>query len=185
MTVQAIRGVGFCALPTELGDWAFTFALGLARLHDVTLDVFFFPSSPYEPHAARGLHGDKAAVDPRTETELERELRLYYDERLGDWIKAGFRLCYGDEDPELRRCLLFRKEYDVLVVPYPAYGCPFGRRSLLEFAESMPCPVVLVGPERPGQLHLNSPARHLADSILPAGCAWEAITPAAEHASPR
>jgi hypothetical protein len=102
-------------------------------------------------------------------------VRLYYDQRLGDYVEVGFRLCLGDEDPELRRCLLVRKEYDVLMVPYPRYGCAFGQRPLLEFADSMPCPVVLVGPERPDQLFLNSAAHLLADTILPSGVAWEPL----------
>jgi len=85
-------------------------------------------------------------------------VRLYYDEILGDVVNVGFRLCEGDEDPELRRCLLIRKEYDVLVLAYEGHHCHFGTRSIEKFAESMPCPTVLVGPERPGQFFVNTVA---------------------------
>ena len=69
---------------------------------------------------------------------MEKEVRFYYDEMLGDFVNVGFRLCEGDEDPELRRCLLIRREYDVLVLAYEGHHCHFGVRSIEEFAESMP-----------------------------------------------
>ena len=46
MTVQAIRGVGYCARMTRSGDWAFDYSLDLAARHDVRLDIFFFPTPP-------------------------------------------------------------------------------------------------------------------------------------------
>jgi hypothetical protein len=95
--------------------------------------------------------------------------------RLGDYLAVGFRLCAGDEAPELRRCLLFRKEYDVLVLPYPERGCIFGRLPLVDFAESMPCPVILVGPTHPAELWLNSPARLLVAAILPEDASWTSL----------
>jgi len=44
-------------------------------------------------------------------------------------------------------------------------GCSFGATLLIDLAHGMPCLVVLV---RPGQLWLNSPARTLGSTILPA-----------------
>jgi len=175
MTVQRIRGVGFCADCTDVGDWALAVALECARQHQVRLDIFFFPTSPFEPHLPRGRRGEAARLGHTESIELERRVRLYYDERLGDYLEVGFRLCEGDEDPELRRCLLVRKEYDVLVLPYPSYGCDFGATPLVDFAHSMPCPVILVGPDRPDQLWLNSPARPLATTILATGITWREI----------
>jgi len=78
MTVQAIRGIGYCARMTRCGDWAFDYSLDLAARFDVRLDIFFFPTPP--------------------------------------------------------------------------------SRSIEEFAESLPCPTVLVGPERPTQFFVNTPA---------------------------
>lgn len=178
MTVQEIKGVGYCALPTEVGDWALAEALACANRHNVQLDIFFFPSSPFEPHPSRGRHGESVDMSHHEIIELERQMRLYYDSRLGNYLKVGFRLCEGDEDPELRRCLLFRKEYDVLVLPYPEHNCAFGAVPLVEFAESLPCPVILVGPGSRNELTLNSAARPHASWLLGEGVLWsELVTP--------
>jgi hypothetical protein len=90
--------------------------------------------------------------------DLERQVRLYYEDRLDEYENVGFRLCEGDEDPELRRCLLFRQDYDILVLAYEERGCTFGGEPIESFAESMPCPTVLVGPEREDQIYYNSMA---------------------------
>ena len=158
MTVQAIRGVGYCARMNAAGDWAFNFALDLAVRHNVRLDVFFFPVPPSEPHAPRGRKGETAGLSDSQRIALERDVRLYYDQLLGDFVNVGFRLCEGDEEPELQRCLLLRREYDVLVLGYEGVRSPFGSRTIEEFAARMPCPAVLVGPDRPDQLFLNTPA---------------------------
>jgi hypothetical protein len=140
---------------TRSGDWAFDYALALAVQHDVRLDIFFFPTPPGRPHAPRGRRGELAELSEEEKTQIEKDVRLYYDELLGDVVNVGFRLCEGDEDPELRRCFLIRREYDILVLPYEGHHCPFGSKTIEEFAESMPCPTVLVGPERPDQLYVN------------------------------
>lgn len=156
MTTQSIRGVGYCARMSAAGDWAFDLALDLSERNDVQLDIFFFPTPPNRPHASRGRRGELAEISDDQRVAMERDMRLYYDEMLGEKINVGFRLCEGDEEPELRRCLLMRKEYDVLVLPYDGYRCHFGSKAIEDFAESMPCPVLLVGPERPEQLYYNS-----------------------------
>jgi hypothetical protein len=178
MTVQDIKGVGMCALTSPVGDQALEVALECARRHAVQLDIFFFPSSPFEPHPSRGRHGEGATLTRQQVVELERQIRLYYDSRLGDYLEVGFRLCAGDEDPELRRCLRVRREFDVLVLPYPEAGCTFGGEPIGDFADSLPCPVILVGSGGLHDLWLNSAARPLADSILPAGSRWSQLTSA-------
>jgi len=165
MTMQSIRGVGYCARMSEVGDWAFNVSLDLAVRHDVRLDVFFFPVAPSQPHAPRGRRGELAAPSPDRQVALERDVRFYYDQLLGEFVNVGFRLCEGDEEPELRRCLLVRKEYDVLVLAYEGYRCRFGQKTIEEFAESMPCPTMLVGPERPEQVFLNSAAELYAETL--------------------
>ena len=182
MAVQEIAGVGYCALLDEVGDWALEVALECARRHQVQLDIFFFPSSPFTPRPGRELRGASASISSREAIELQRQMRLYYDARLGDYLDAGFRLCLVDEDPELRRCLLYREEYEVLVLPFPDYECTFGTDRLVDFAESLQSPVILVGPGSREELWLNSAARLLADRLLGAGERWaelkhiEAIT---------
>jgi hypothetical protein len=143
---------------TRAGDWAFELALDIAVRHEVRLDIFLFPAPPTQPHTSRGRRGERADIPASTKIELERDARLYYDRLLGDFVNVGFRLCEGDEDPELRRCLLVRKEYDVLVLGYEGYGTMFGSKTIEQFAESMPCPTLLVGPEHAGQLFVNTAA---------------------------
>lgn len=175
MTVQSIKGVGYCALMTEVGDRALAVALECAQRHEVRLDIFFFPTSSFDAHDSRGRHGETAHLSSHDVIELERQTRLYYDERLGDYLNVGFRFCLGDEDPELRRCLLYRKDYDVLVLPCPTLDCSFGGRPVLAFAQHMPCPVILVGPEDQGQLLVNSAAQPLLSVIMPPGTRWAEI----------
>jgi hypothetical protein len=158
MTLESVSGIGYCARMTAAGDWAFDFALDLALRHQVRLNVFFFPSPPTQPHLPRGRRGELLELAPDRKVALEREVREYYDKLLGDFVEVGFRLCEGDEEPELRRCLLMRRDYNVLVLSYEGYRCHFGSKTIEEFAESMICSVALVGPEGPNQIYLNSRA---------------------------
>ena len=159
VTVQDLNGVGYCARLDKVGDWAFYVALSLGRRHDVVLDVFFFPEPCGEAHPPHGRRGELLDLSDEAKVELEKRVRLYYEDRLGDFVEVGFRLCEGDEEPELRRCLIIRRDYDVLVLPYPSHAYRFGGRPIEDFAQAMPCPTILVGPDRENRLFVNSPAR--------------------------
>jgi hypothetical protein len=174
MTRPRLTAVGCCARITEAGDWAFRFAFELARANDAQLSIFFFPTSPCESHPKRGRRGEHSTVTYEESVEVEKRVRLYYDDFLEDYVKVGFRLCMGDEAPELRRCLLDR-EYDVLVLPYERRGCPFGERTIEDFSQRMQCPVVLVGPEGEDEFHLNSPARLWAADLGLASKRWRPV----------
>jgi hypothetical protein len=175
MTRQAIRGVGYCARKTRAGDWAFRYALDLAVKQGVALNIFFFPTPPCLHHMSRGRRGELGRLPPQRAVELEREIRLYYDPLLGEYENVGFRLCEGDEDPELRHCLLIKKDYDVLVLAYEGYRCKFGNRSIEEFAQSMACPAILVGPEHRDQFFVNSSAELWLDSLSLVGRDWARV----------
>jgi hypothetical protein len=163
MTQTTINAVGFCAHYSTQGDWAFEFALDLARRGEHRLNVFHFLADPYDPSDHTG-----ELLSPSAKATLavaqERELRLYYDERGGDYLDIGFRLCEDPEWTELHRCLT-RREFQVLVLAYPEPGATFAGKPLEEFAHSFVCPVVLVGPGSPGEIRLNRPARLLGDSL--------------------
>jgi hypothetical protein len=60
---------------------------------------------------------------------------------------------------------LIRKDYDVLVLAYEHRGCLFGERPIEEFVDRMPCPIVLVGPDRKDEVYLNTPARLWAETL--------------------
>ena len=116
MTLPRLNAVGFCAHYSLEGDWAFDYALSLSRLHAIRLNVFHFLTDPYDPEDQPPSFLSKA---DRTQliVERERELRMYYDSRAGDYLEVGFRLCEDNEWTELHRCLLLR-EFQVLVLGY-------------------------------------------------------------------
>ncbi len=173
MTIPTLNAVGFCAHYSTQGDWAFDYALELSRKHGIQLNVFHFLADPYDPEARPPTGLSKSALTQMV-VEKERELRLYYDERAGDYLDVGFRLCDDNSWRELHRCLV-KREFQVLVLGYPAPDAHFGWRPLEEFADGFACPVVLVGPRDPRQFHVNATAELISGKLgLPDG-AWERI----------
>jgi hypothetical protein len=106
--------------------------------------------------------------------ERERELRMYYDERAGDYLDVGFRLCEDNEWTELHRCLLIR-EFQVLVLGYPDAAATFAGRPIEEFADAFVSPVVLVGPDSPSQIRVNSRAVIIRDRLAIPAEQWQLI----------
>lgn len=157
MTTPGIDSIGYCVNYTEQGDWAFELALGISRRYRLQLNIFHFLSDPYDRYATTSPnlskeHRTKLSID------LERQMRLYYEDRLGDYLDVGFRLCEDNEWTELHRCLS-KREFQLLVLAMPDMGATFGRRDLVEFAQGFVCPVALVGPSKPTEISLNDPAR--------------------------
>jgi hypothetical protein len=173
MTTLRLNAVGFCAHYSKQGDWAFDYALRLSRLHGIQLNVFHFLSDPYDPEdlSPTGLsHGELT----RLVIDRERELRMYYDDRAGDYLKVGFRLCEDHEWKELHRCLA-DQEFQILILGYSGSDAHFAGKPMEEFADSVVCPVVLVGPDHAEQFHLNAGATLIRDRLsLPEG-SWEKI----------
>jgi hypothetical protein len=163
MAIPTLNAVGFCAHYSDQGDWAFDYALRLSRAHQIKLNVFHFLGDPYDPDdSLTKLLSDTERA--KLAIEREKELRLYYDQRAGDYLEVGFRLCEDAEWVELHRCLLVR-EFQLLVLGYTYAGVSFGRRPIEEFAEKFVSPVVLVGPDRANQFHLNSQAQMIVDKL--------------------
>ena len=171
MAIPTLNAVGFCAHYSQQGDWAFDFALDLSRKHHMRLNVFHFLADPYDPDSVPPTHLPKEILDA-LEVEKERELRMYYDERAGDFLEVGFRLCEDNEWLELHRCLVDR-EFQILVLGYPSHDATFAWKPLEEFAESFICPVILVGPDHPRQFHLNSAAALLSERLEMEAGSWD------------
>lgn len=173
MTRQGLYAVGFCAHYSEQGDWAFKHALKLSESHGLQLNVFHFLENPYDPS---DMSGSNLAPDERARIaiERERELRLYYDRRAGDYLDVGFRFCEDNEWTELHRCLLVR-EFQVLVLANITPNCVFAGKPIEEFAHAFVSPVVLVGPEGPDQIRLNSRAALITHELGLAGQPWKEI----------
>ena len=174
MTVPAINAVGFCANYSRPGDWAFEFAVKLARRHDKRLNIFHFLTDPYDPQdeGPAGLTGEQYR---QFLIEREKELRLYYDARLGDYLEAGFRLCEDNEWTELHRCL-YGREFQVLILGVPEPAAVFAGRPIHEFAAGFACPLILVGPGSPDEIYVNCPAALLAEQLGLPERQWQHIS---------
>jgi hypothetical protein len=175
MATPTLNAVGFCAHYSDPGDWAFDCALKLARKHSLQLNVFHFLSDPYSTEEDVT---DKMSPEERARLAIkkEKELRLYYDDRAGDYLDVGFRLCENAEWTELHRCLIIH-EFQVLVLGYVERGIRFGRYPIEEFAEKFISPVLLVGPEKPDEIYLNSRAVLMASKLGLDDIPWQELTP--------
>lgn len=173
MTTTAIHTVGFCASYSQQGDWAFDFALDLARRERRQLNIFHFLVDPYTVGSAPPARLT-AAEQARLCIDREKELRFYYEERLGDYLEAGFRLCEDDEWTELHRCLC-KRDFQVLVLGLPRYDATFGGKPLADFVNAFVCPAVVVGPTRKDEIYLNGPATMLADPLGLGAGRWKRI----------
>jgi hypothetical protein len=134
-TGGVMKGIGLCAVFSRQGDWAFDYALTLARHHKTKLNVFHFLESPYTLRRDVVFVDEEkketARVTPELISKKDKEFREKYDERLGDFVEVGFRLCEGNDEFELRRC--FRKgDYEVLVIGYNGRGAHFGGTTTIE-----------------------------------------------------
>jgi len=177
MAALTFNAVGFAAHYSKQGDWAFDYALKLSESAKMQLNVFHFLSDPYDPS---DNDYEKLAYKELEQIAIqkEKELRFYYDQRAGEYLKVGFRVCYDKSWTELHRCLLIR-EFQVLVLGYPQFGSHFAKYAIEEFAEKFISPVVLVGPDSPDQFFLNHQAVQLVDKLGLVNKNWielEAVT---------
>jgi len=174
-----MKGIGLCAIFSRQGDWAFDYALSLARKHKAKLNVFHFLESPYAVRRDVVFVDAKkektAVVTPEIIAEKDKELRLKYDDRIGDYVDVGFRLCEGSDEWELKKCFK-RGEYEVLVIGYQAKGADFGGTSTIEeFASRFHGPLVLVGPDAPDVFYINEKAKELLGQLdIPEG-KWQLL----------
>ncbi len=173
MAIPTLKAIGFCAHYSQQGDWAFDFALKLAQDHSVTLDVFHFLADPYDPTCKSNVALSKEERE-KLIIQQERELRMYYDERAGDYMEVGFRLCEDSEWIELHRCLA-KREFQVLVIGYPNLSATFGGKPIVEFATAFISPCILVGPDSPQEYQLNKPAAMLAEKLGFESGTWKDI----------
>src|SRR5271157_4724646 len=176
---RSMKGIGLCALFSCQGDWAFDYALALARHHNTRLNIFHFLESPYTFSRDVVFVDEKkeetTKVTPEFISKKDKELRETYDERLGDYVDVGFRLCEGADEWELKKC--FRKgEYDILVIGYEKHGAKFGGTTTIEdFALDFKAPVVLVGPDFPDTLFLNQGSAERVNDLIISGKQWKVL----------
>ena len=174
-----MKGIGLCAIFSRQGDWAFDYALSLARHHKTKLNIFHFLESPYilrrDVVFVDAEKTKTAPVTPDFIAKKDREMREMFDERLGDYVDVGFRLCEGNDEWELRKC--FKKgDYEVLVIGYKEKGAAFGGTTTIEeFATKFKGPIVLIGPDRADSFCINEHAqKRLEELLIPEG-KWKPI----------
>jgi len=163
MAIPTFNAVGFSAHYSKQGDWAFDFALQLSKRFQVQLNVFHFLKDPYDPKDTWPENLTHSELEKLAIAE-EKKLRLYYDQRAGEYLYVGFRVCYDDSWTELHRCLMIR-EFQLLVLGHPREGAIFAQKSIEEFANNFISPVILVGPDSSKQFYLNSQATLLSDKL--------------------
>jgi len=173
-----MKRVGLCSHYSKIGDWAFDYAFLLSRTQNLHLNIFHWLESPFRIRRDIVYTNESKTKTIQVNEILlikkEKELREYYDEKLADFVEVGFRLCVGNEDVELRRCL-HRNEFDVLIMGYLERGVIFGEKTIEDFANHFSSPIVLVGPNRADSFYLNEKASRMAgDLMLPEG-RWQQI----------
>jgi hypothetical protein len=181
-----MKTIGFCTHFTQTDEWAFDYALSLARARGWQLTICHWLHSPYSlrrdmvyPYLKR--IGQVQPVTPALLTALELELRECYEPLLGDFTNVAFKLCEGHYQVELRRCLR-QNLLDLVVMGYqtPTSEDASAEQPLVTFAQHLPYPILLVGPQRPDQFWLNAAAHHLLNDLnLPEG-SWQLLDAAVQ-----
>lgn len=173
-----MKAIGLCSHFSKQGDWAFDCAFRIAKNKNLKLNIFHFLESPYRFRREYIYKDDKkeeiVRVTPELIVKKEKELREYYDDKLGDFVDVGFRLCEKNEIWELRVCLR-KREYDVLIMGYVDIGAHFGGQPVEKFGNEIKVATVLVGPEKPDSYYLNDLAIPLADELGISKGSWQKI----------
>jgi hypothetical protein len=178
-----MKTVGFCTHFAPTDEWAFEYALNLARTQHWQLNICHWLESPFTirrdvVYADPFEHDQIVTVTPALLNQLERRLREYYEPKLGDFTEVAFKLCEGQYQVELVRC--FRQQLlDLVVMGYqPAPDTPsLGERSVEAFAAGLAYPAIVVGGNGPGTFLINQAAVDLPDQlVLPEG-RWTVLEP--------
>lgn len=175
-----MKKIGLCTHFTETDEWAFDFALELVRRQDWQLTICHWLNSPYSLRRDMvypTLHddGELQPISPRLLTELELELRQYYEPKLGDFTNVAFKLCEGMYQTELTRC--FRQNLlDLVVIGYQRDAQMASSEQPLEyFAAQVGYPLVIVGPDEPNHFILNQAAQGWLNELRFADASWDGL----------
>lgn len=178
-----MKKIGLCTHFSQTDEWAFNFALELVRRQGWQLTICHWLNSPYSlrrdmiyPSLREG--GEPQSITPKLLTQLEFELRQYYEPKLGDFTNVAFKLCEGLYQVELTRC--FRQNLlDLVVIGYHQdEQMTSSEQSLEDFAAHLSHPLVILGPDAPDKFLLNQAAQNWLDELqFPEG-SWRVIQPA-------
>ncbi|MEW5873408.1 MAG: hypothetical protein AB1894_29375 [Chloroflexota bacterium] len=185
-----MKVIGLCTRFTPADEWAFDYAFKLVKAHGWQLNICHWLHSPYRlrremVQADLFEPGELVTATPEVLNHLEYQLRQYFDERLGDFTNAAFKLCEGMYQVEMVRC--FRQNLlDLVVMGYQeAAKISFsdetesGSLPLEEFIAGLHHPVILVGHQGPGTFLLNQKAVEWLEVLdIPEG-QWTLVQPEA------
>lgn len=180
-----MKTIGFCTHFTQTDEWAFDYALSLAHARNWKLTICHWLHSPYSlrrdmvyPDFKRA--GRVQPITPALLTSLELKLREYYEPLLGDFTNVAFKLCEGLYQVELTRCLR-QNLLDLVVMGYqlPTSEDASVEQPLVTFAQHLPYPMLLIGPQRPDQFWLNAAAYDLIHDLNLAEGHWQLLDSAA------
>ncbi len=179
--------LGLCTNFTQTDEWAFDYALQLARQRSWQLNICHWLHSPYTLRrdiVAGDLFNPAKlqTVTPALLTRLELQLRQYFDPKLGDFTDVAFKLCEGQYQVELIRCMR-NHLLDLVVMGFqPAANADFEAYQPLEdFAAHLPYPIVLVGYAGPQTYLINSQALAWQDQLGLTEGSWQLLQPVTEH----
>lgn len=175
-----MKSIGLCTHFSQTDEWAFNFALDLARKHEWQLTICHWLDSPYNlrrdmVYPSLQQDGEPQPATPELLTQLELELRQHFEPKLGDFTDVAFKLCEGMYQVELSRC--FRQNLlDLVVLGYPSNDlAASSEQPLEEFAAHLNYPLVIVGPDKSDRFLLNQAAQTWLDDLqLPDG-SWTAV----------
>ena len=179
--------IGLCTNFTQTDDWAFEYALGLAQKRDWQLNICHWLNSPYT--LRRDVVADDLfapvrleTVTPALLTRLELQLRQHFDPKLGDFTNVAFKLCEGQYQVELIRCMR-NHLLDLVVMGYrqAANEAYEAWKPLPAFAANLAYPIILVGHDGPQSYLINAQALAWQDQLeLPDG-SWQILDPISER----
>ena len=178
-----MKNIGLCTHFSQSDEWAFHFALELVLKNDWQLTICHWLNSPYSLRrdmvypSLLDQDEEPQPITPKLLTQLDLELRQYYEGKLGEFSNVAFKLCEGMYQIELTRC--FRQNLlDLVVIGYQQDDpLPASEQPLAEFAANLPHPLVIVGPDEPDRFLLNQASQNWLDEMhLPEG-SWQVIEP--------
>lgn len=168
--------LGLCTHFSETDEWAFDYAIRLVQKHAWQLNICHWLHSPFL--LRRDVVDDDLfhptqtqVITPDLLTKLEYQLRSYYDAKLGDYTQVAFKLCEGQYQVELARCL-HKHQLDLVVMGYQLDDDETGTQPLEEFASKLPYPLILIGKDGPDSFLLNQKAVEWIDQLDLAGQRW-------------
>jgi hypothetical protein len=175
--------IGLCTHFSQTDEWAFDYALKLAKHNNWHMIICHWLQSPYS--LRRDMVNDDlfkpqhtVPVDEKLLTKLEYQLREYYDQKLGEFTDVAFKLCEGNYQVELTRC--FRQNLlDLVVMGYQPHQASqeHSEKPQELFALEFDFPLIIVGAEGEQHYLINQKASQWMEALCLDNVSWKLIQP--------